>query len=162
MIPKKIQAAFNAQIKAEMESSYLYLSMAAYFKSQTLDGMEHWMKVQAKEEMGHAMKFFDFILERGGRVELAGLAEPKAKWSSALDAFRNTYEHEQVVTGKIHALVKLAESQDDPASSNFLQWFVNEQVEEEANALEIVVTLERVGASGAGLIMLDRELGKRE
>jgi len=161
MLSKKVQDAFNEQIKYEMESSYLYLAMAAYFHGETLDGMGQWMRVQAKEEMGHAMKFFDYIIEKGGKAELAALAKPKGKWASALGVFEETLKHEQFVTSRILGLAKLADKEGDYASANLLQWFVNEQVEEEATAVKIVETLKRVGDSGAGLIMLDRELGKR-
>ncbi len=162
MISKKMQSAINEQIKYEIESSYLYLSMAAYLHSETLDGIAHWMHVQSKEEMGHAMKLFGFVIERGGTVELQALGKPKTKWTSVTDVFADTLKHEQVVTGKIDALAKLAAKEGDLASSNLLQWFVNEQVEEESSATKILETLKRIGEKGAGLVMLDRELAKRE
>ena len=162
MIAKKVQAAFNEQIREEFGSAYIYLSMAAWFRNQNLHGMEQWMKVQATEEVKHGMKFFDFINERGGRVELAALPQPKAKWGSALEAFRDACKHEQYITGRINLLLDLCRKEGDTAGDNFLQWFVDEQVEEEANPAKIVATLERIGDSGAGLIMLDHELGKRE
>lgn len=162
MIPKELEKAFNEQIKKELESAYLYLSMAAYFEHENLEGMAHWMKKQAEEEVGHAMKFFEHINERGGRVELYALAEPKKDWSSPLDVFKHTYEHEQKVTASINSLVELAKKLDDNAALVFLNWFVNEQVEEEANAQKIVALLERIGDNAAGIIMLDSQLAKRE
>jgi len=161
MIGKKMQQALNEQIKHELESAYIYLSMAAYFHSEGLDGMAHWMRVQAKEEMAHAMKFFDHIRERDGVIELLALAKPKTEWSSPLAVFQDAYKHEQFVTAKINALVELATEEADYPASILLQWFVTEQVEEEASASAVVQQLERIGDSGNGLIMLDRELGKR-
>ncbi len=161
MIGKKMQDALNEQIKAEMGSAYLYLSMAAYFHFAGLDGMAQWMRVQASEENAHAMKFFDHIKDRGGRVELSQIDKPKIEWSSPLEAFQDAYKHEQYVTSRINDLVKLATEEGDNAAGVLLQWFVAEQVEEEANACKIVQMLERIGDSGNGLIMLDRELGKR-
>ncbi len=161
MINDRIQKAFNEQIKHEFDSAYLYLSMSAWFASQGWDGMAGWMRQQAKEEQEHAMKFFDHVLERGGRVELDALAKPKTEWSSPLNAFEEAYKHEQFITGKIHSLVKLSNETQDFASTTMLNWFVDEQVEEEDNASKIVQTLERIGTSGSGLIMLDRKLGER-
>jgi ferritin len=161
MINEKVRKAFNEQIKHELESAYIYLSMVAYFNSAGLDGMAQWMRVQTKEEVEHAMKFFDHINERDGRVELQPLKPLKMDWSSPLEAFQDAYEHEQFITGKIHDLVKLAREEGDEPGGIFLQWFVTEQVEEEANASKIVQMLERIGDAGHGLLMLDRELGKR-
>lgn len=162
MINDKIQNAFNEQIKHELESESLYLSMAAYFHSINLDGFAHWLHVQASEERKHAMRFFDNICERSGRVHLTALAQPKGEWASPLAAFEEAYKHEEFITGKINSLVKLAEDVADYASTPVLNWFVNEQIEEESSTLKIVETLKRVGTSGAGLVMLDKELGKRE
>jgi ferritin len=162
MIGTKIQNAFNAQIQHELGSAYLYLSMAAYFHSANLDGFARWMRVQTKEEEAHGMKFFDHLRDRGARVELEELPKPKLKWASPLDAFRAAYAHEQFITGKINALCKLAEKEGDYAAKVFLDWFVKEQVEEEASASKIVQLLERIKDSGSGLVMLDKELGKRE
>lgn len=161
MIKKAVQDAFNEQIKYELESAYLYLSMAAYFHSKGLDGMAQWMRVQTQEELVHAMKFFDHIKERDGRVVLAALAQPKAEWSSPLEAFRQAYEHEQFVTSRINELADLALKENDRAAGVFLQWFVTEQVEEEASTSKVTHQLELVGESGQGLLMLDRELGAR-
>jgi len=161
MIGKKVQDAFNEQIKQEMQSAYLYLSMAAYFHSTGLDGMGQWMRLQSQEETAHAMKLFDHIVERGGAVTLPALDKPKAKWTSPLAAFKDAYKHEQFITSCIDKLAALAEKEKDRAAGILLQWFVAEQVEEEANASKIVDTLERLGDSGNGLIMLDVQLGKR-
>jgi len=161
MISKKMQDAMNEQIKHELESAYLYLSVAAYFHSVGLDGMAQWMRVQTQEEMVHAMKFFDHIRDRDGRVELLALAQPKTEWSSPLAAFQDAYEHEKFITAKINALVKIAAEEADYPASVLLQWFTTEQVEEEASTSKVAQMLERAGDSGTGLIMLDRELGTR-
>jgi ferritin len=161
MIGKKMQDALNEQIKEELESAYLYLSAAAYFHFAGFDGMAKWMTVQAEEEREHAMKFFDHIVERDGRVELLALDQPKKEWTSPLEAFQDAYKHEQYITGRINDLVKLAAEENDNPAAIMLQWFVTEQVEEEASASKIVQMLERIGDAGHGLIMLDYELGKR-
>jgi len=161
MISKKLQDAFNEQIQAEMGSAYLYLSMSAYFHSINMEGMAHWMEVQAKEEQGHAEKFFKHIIDRGGRVELLAIEKPKFEWTSPLDAFNDTYKHEKYITGRINNLVKMANEENDNAAGIFLQWFVTEQVEEEANASKIVAMLERIKDSVNGLFMLDHKLGER-
>jgi ferritin len=162
MIGNRMQDALNKQIKEEIGSAYIYLSMAAYFHSTGFDGMAHWMKVQTQEELGHAMKFFEHIVARGGRAEVPGLEQPKKEWDSPLDAFKAAYNHEQYITGKINELAKIAAEESDNAASVLLQWFVTEQVEEEASTSKIVQMLERTGDSGNGLIMLDVQLGKRE
>jgi ferritin len=162
MIGKKIRDAFNVQIQHETYSSYLYLSMAAYFHGKGFDGMAQWMRVQAMEELTHAMKFFGHINERQGTVELLAIEKPPASWKSPLDAFKAALKHEQFITGKIEGLVKLATAEKDYASQSMLQWFIDEQVEEEANATKNVQLLEMIGDSGNGIVMLDRELGKRE
>lgn len=162
MMNEKIQSAFNEQIKYEFESAYLYLSMSAWFKSQGLDGMASWMQAQAREERIHAMKFFDHINDREGRIQLQPISQPKAEWSSALAIFKEAYEHECFITGRINGLVKLAQEQNDYASQTLLNWFVDEQVEEELSTSKIAQMLEKIGTSGSGLIMLDRQLGKRE
>jgi ferritin len=162
MISKKIHAGFNKQINHEFYSAYLYLSMGAYFESLNLSGFANWMRVQAKEEMAHAMKFFDHLRDRGARVELEAIEKPKVKWISPLDAFKAAYEHEQFITGKINSLYGLAEKETDYAAKVFLDWFVKEQVEEEASASNVVQLLERIKDSGSGLVMLDKQLGKRE
>jgi len=161
MIGKHMQNTMNEQIKHELESAYLYLSMVAYFESTGAEGMAQWMRVQTQEEIGHAMRFFSHITERDGRVELHTLAQPKKDWSSPLEAFQAAYEHEQFITEKINDLVNTAAEEGDHAASIMLQWFVTEQVEEEASTLRVVQMLEQVGGSGTGLLMLNRELGTR-
>ncbi|NIS61960.1 MAG: ferritin [Proteobacteria bacterium] len=161
MLGEKIQSALNKQLNAEVYSSYLYLSMSAYFNSLNLPGFANWMRVQAQEELVHAMKFYDFINERGGRVILQQVEAPPTEWSSPLDVFENAYKHEQKVTGLINDLVNLAVGERDHATNIFLQWFVTEQVEEEASADEVVQKLKRVGDDSAGLFMLDGEMGQR-
>lgn len=162
MISEKMQDALNRQINAEIYSSYLYLSMSTYFESVSLRGFAKWTKVQAQEELVHAMKIFNHIVDRGGRVILTSIEAPPTGWDSALEVFENVYNHEQKVTGLIHGLVDLASSLKDHATMNFLQWFVDEQVEEEASADDVVQKVKLVGDSGAALLMLDNELGGRE
>lgn len=161
MINSKIQDAFNKQINVELYSSYLYLSMAAYFKSLNLGGFSNWMECQAQEEVLHAMKFFSFVNERGGRVQLSAIDGPPTSWDSPQAAFEEAYKHEQKVTSLINGLVDLAIQEKDHASNAFLQWFVNEQVEEEASADAVVNQLKLAGGQGSGLFMIDRELGTR-
>ena len=161
MIKEKIQDALNKQLNAELYSSYLYLSMAAYFESVSLKGFANWMRVQAQEELFHAMKFYDYIHERGGRVAMTSISAPLTQWDSPLAAFKQVYQHEQKVTGLINNLVTLAIAETDHATNNFLQWFVAEQVEEESSADEIVQKLRLLGEDRSGLFMLDQELGQR-
>jgi ferritin len=159
---KKVQDAMNEQIKNELYSAYLYLSMSAYCESINLGGFAHWMRAQADEEMEHAMKFYGFIHERGGRVVLQAIEQPPAKFESPVDIFEKTLEHEQKVTALIHDLYALAVEEKDYASQIFLQWFVTEQVEEEDSATQILETLKMIGDKSHTLIMLDKELGGRE
>ncbi len=161
MIKAKIQDALNKQLNAELYSSYLYLSMAAYFESVSLKGFANWMLAQTQEELVHAMKFYDYIHERAARVNLTSIAAPSAQWDSPLAAFEQVYEHEQKVTGMINDLVTLAVSEADQATNNFLQWFVAEQVEEESSADEIVQKLRLLGEDRSRLFTLDQELGQR-
>lgn len=161
MLNKKMQAALNKQINAEIYSSYLYLSMGAYSKSLGLDGFENWFRVQAQEELVHAMKFFDYVTERGGRVSLAAIDAPPITWKSPLSAFEATLKHEQHVTDLINKLVDLAAAESDHATTNMLQWFIAEQVEEEASADAIRQKLVLVGARGDALFMIDKELAAR-
>ena len=161
MLSNKMEAAINQQINAEMYSSYLYLSMATYFESTSLEGMSNWMRQQAQEEMFHGMKMFDFVCERGGRVTLMAIDEPPSEWSSVLDVFENVLAHEQKVTGLINDLVNLALDERDHATNIFLQWFVSEQVEEEDTAGGLVDKLKLIGNDANGLFMLDTELGSR-
>lgn len=161
MIPNKIEQAFNDQIKYELESAYIYLAMAAYFQGKGLDGMARWMHAQVQEEMTHAMRFYKHIAERGGRVSLQPLAEPTGEYKSALAAFEAAFEHEKFITGRIDTLMKLSREENDFASQSLLQWFVDEQVEEEDNTSRVAQQLKVVGEDGRGLLMLDRELGQR-
>jgi len=161
MLSEKLQKKFNEQINAEIFSAYLYQAMAAYFEATNLDGFATWMDVQAQEELAHARKFYDFINERGGRVILDSLEAPKSDWDSPLTAFEDAYKHEQKITAMINDLVDLAVDKKDHASFSFLQWFVDEQVEEEASVDEIIQKLKIVGESGNGLFMINRELGQR-
>ena len=159
---KKLQKAFNDQIKNELYSAYIYLAMAAYFEAKNLPGFAHWMKVQYKEEVSHAMKLFEFLNDRGVRVLLQAIPQPVSEYSSVLDVFEETLKHEKKVTGLTDALYELAKEVNDSASSVFLQWFISEQVEEEKNATQIIETLKIAKPEGPALIMLDRELSKRE
>ncbi len=162
MIKENIQEAINKQINAELFSAYLYQSMGAYLDSENLGGMAAWMNMQAKEELEHAMKFYNYLLERGGRVKLYAIDEPQFEWNSPLEVFEASYEHEQYVTGRINDLVELAAEEKDHATGVMLQWFVSEQVEEEATVDEIVEKMKMISESRNGLYMLDRELGKRD
>ncbi len=161
MLSAKIQDAFNKQLNAELYSSYLYLSMSTYFESQNLKGMATWMRVQAQEELQHGLKFLDFINERGGRVLLTPIEGPGTEWASPLAVFEETREHERKVTGLIHDLVDLTVREKDHAGSAFLQWFVSEQVEEEATADEIRGKLKLAGDNTGVLFMIDQDLGRR-
>ena len=162
MLGKKIQDAMNEQMKNEFYSAYQYLSMAAYCESMNLPGFAHWMRAQSQEETEHAMKFFDFILDRGGRVVLQAMAQPVVEFGSPLEVFERALEHERKVTAMINDLYGLAVRENDYASQTFLQWFVTEQVEEEKNAGDVVETLKMIGDKSEALFLLDRELGQRE
>ena len=154
--------ALNRQINEELYSSYLYLSMSAWFESIGLKGFANWMKVQAREELGHAMKFYDYILARGGKVQLQEIKVPPHEWNSPLHAFEETLKHEKHITECINKLVEIAEEEKDRATFNMLQWFVDEQVEEEANDEEIITKLRMIEGSKNGIFMLDRELAQRK
>ncbi|TWT76489.1 Ferritin [Planctomycetes bacterium CA13] len=158
---KEIEAAFNDHLNAELYSSYLYLSMSNYFAAESLDGMTSWMRIQADEEHVHGMKFIDFINERNGRVVLQQIDTPKIEWSKPLDAFEEAYEHECLISSKINTLVDLAAKHSDHAVIAFLQWFINEQVEEEATAMAIVDKLKMIGDNPMGLFMIDQQLSER-
>jgi ferritin len=161
MLSEKMEAALNEQVNAELYSAYIYLSMAGYFRKMNLPGFAHWMEVQAQEEVGHAMKIYGFIDERGGAVALKAVDGPPTEWASPLEAFQAAYGHEQKVTGMINDLVDLADEVDDKAARAFLQWFVTEQVEEEASADEVVQKLKLVGDQPGPLFMLDNVMGRR-
>jgi len=158
---KTIEQAFNDHLNAEFYSSYLYLSMANYFAAQNLEGMAAWMRIQMEEERMHAMKFVDFINDRAGRVVLQQINQPTIEWASPLAAFQDAYNHECLISGKINTLVDLTNKENDHAAHNFLQWFVSEQVEEEATAQRIVEQLKRVGDNPVGLMIIDQQLGSR-
>lgn len=161
MLTEKVQNALNEQFNAELYSSYLYLSMHAYFKSINLDGFANWMYQQAKEELLHAMKFYNFINQRGGRARTAAVAEPPSEWESPLAVFEETFAHEQKVTGLINDLVEVANEAHDHATQIFLQWFVTEQIEEEESASGVLEQLKLMQGHVGGLFMIDRELEKR-
>ena len=161
MINEKMEQALNEQLNAEYYSSYLYLSMAAYFESIDLPGFANWMRVQVQEEMFHTLKFYDYIVERAGRVILRAIEAPPTEWKSPLDAFEATLTHEQKVTGLINDLVYLARDERDNASEIFLQWFVTEQVEEEDSVNTILAQLRLIKDNPQGLFMLNKDLGQR-
>ena len=161
MLSKKVQDAINEQIKNELYSGYLYLAMSAYFEAKNLPGFAHWMRLQAEEEQEHALKFFDFVNDRGARVVLQAIDQPPVEWESPLAVFEQTLEHEQKVTGLINQLYELALEENDYPTQVMLQWFIDEQVEEEKNATEIVETLRLAGEKGQALIMMDRALARR-
>lgn len=161
MISDKMNAAFNDQINAEQFSSFLYLSMSAWFSSNGLPGFATWMRAQAKEEDFHANKMFDYLLERGGTVELQKIKKPRTDWESPLDAIQDVADHEAKVTGLINDLVDCALSEKDHASNIFLQWFVEEQVEEEASVGEVLDRMKLIGNNSSGMFAMDMEMGKR-
>ena len=160
-ITKTVQDAINEQINKEMYSAYLYLSMAVHFETQNLGGFAHWMRLQSNEELSHAMKFFEYVHERGGRVELKAIAQPRSEWKSSLALFEQVLEHEQFVTASIYKLYEVSLKESDYPTQGMLQWFIKEQVEEEKNASEIVEKLKLIDAHGTAVLMLDHELGKR-
>lgn len=161
MLSETLQAAMNDQIKEELYSAYLYLSMAAHFEDANLPGFGHWMRIQAREELAHALKFFDHITERNGRVRLQAIAQPPVDFGSPTTIFEQALQHEQHITARIHRLYEQSMQENDFASRSLLQWFVDEQVEEEQSAQAIVDTLRMTGEGGMALIMLDRQLGAR-
>lgn len=160
-ISKPTQDAINEQIKNEFYSAYLYLSMSAHCEASNLPGLAHWLRVQFEEEQTHALKLFDYILERGGHAVLKPIDQPVADWKSPLALFEHVLQHEQHVTALIHKLYETALAEKDYASQVMLQWFINEQVEEEKNAAEIVENLKRIEAHDTAILMLDHRLGKR-
>jgi ferritin len=162
MLSKKIENAINKQINAELWSAYLYLSMSAHFESINLGGFANWMRVQAQEELGHAMKFYHHVIERRGRVTVTAIAAPSISWKSPLNAFEDAFKHEQKVTGMINDLANMAAGEKDHATANMLQWFIDEQIEEELSTDAIVQKLKMIGTNTGGLYMLDRELAQRK
>ncbi|MDR0882405.1 MAG: ferritin [Candidatus Adiutrix sp.] len=161
MISKKMTTALNAQVTAELYSSYLYVSMSAWLQAEGHQGAAHWMSLQAREEIYHVIKFYNFILDRGGQIRLGPIEAPPAKWKSALEVFEQAHAHEQKVTALIDSLMTLAKSESDHASEIFLQWFVTEQTEEEANTLATAQKYKLAAGQGAGLFMIDQELAAR-
>ena len=163
MVSENMEKAINEQLNAEMYSGYLYLSMAAYFEDQDYPGFAQWMRVQAQEELDHAMKFYDYLNTRGARVTLTAIEAPQTEWDSIEDVFKHVLEHEQMVTSLINNLVDIAIEEKDHATNQFLQWYVEEQVEEEESAMEVLGKIKRAGGAGAAniLYMLDSELGSR-
>lgn len=161
MIGKAMQDAINEQINKELFSSYLYLSMAAHFEDANLPGFAHWMRIQEAEEREHAMKFYDFILERGGKVMLKAIDAPKTEWASTMEAMEEVAAHEAKVTASIYALYELALKEKDYPAQVMLQWFITEQVEEEKNAAEIVASLKMIEAHETAVLQLDHRLSKR-
>lgn len=161
MLNANVQQALNDQIRDEFYASYLYLSIAAYFEDNNLPGMASWMRLQADEERGHAMKIYDFVIDRGGRVYLQAVDEPPADFGSPLGAFEGALAHEQRVTASINRIYALAVEENDYPTQVMLQWFIDEQVEEEKSASDIVDQLNLVGDNSAALFMLDQQLGSR-
>ncbi|RCK75304.1 MAG: Ferritin-like protein 2 [Candidatus Ozemobacter sibiricus] len=161
MLSKTMAKAISQQITKEFYSGYLYLSMASFFESETLPGFAHWMRIQAQEESCHALIFFNYLSEQGHQAELGAIEAPPREFSSPLDVFKKTLEHEKQVTKSIYGLMEIAVGEKDFATQRFLDWFINEQVEEEATAHTLVGKLERIKNSSEGLFMLDNELQTR-
>ncbi|MFA5780172.1 MAG: ferritin [Elusimicrobiota bacterium] len=162
MIQEKMLKGLNKQINAELYSAYLYLAMSAHFETVNFRGFAHWLKIQAQEELGHAMRFYGYIVEIGEKVVLEKVETPPVKWTSPLAAFTDAYKHEVKITGMINELVNMSTSLKDHATNNMLQWFVSEQVEEESQTNEIVQKLKFIGDAKGGLLMLDHQLAKRK
>lgn len=161
MINSKLEAIINKQINAELYSAYLYLSMSSYFESINLPGFANWMKVQFEEEQFHAMRFFNYLAERGGRVVLEAIEKPQTDWKNPIEVFEHTYEHEQHVTSLLNDIAELAEAEKDRATQNLMVWFIDEQVEEEGSAEKILNELKWINGEGHGMLMLDREMATR-
>ncbi len=161
MITKKLQNIFNEQINKELYSEYLYLSMATWFDAENLSGFANFFKIQVQEERFHAMKMYDFVNERGGRVILEKINKPQIDFKSALEIFEMAYKHEQFISKSINELMDVAIEENDHATKSFLNWFIDEQVEEEASMDAIVGKLKMLGGNGHGLLMIDNELGTR-
>jgi ferritin len=162
MLGKKLEDAINEQINKELYSGYLYLSMSAYCEAENLPGFAKWMRAQAQEEVGHAMRLFDYVNARGGRVVLKAIEMPTPVWKSPLGMFEQVLDHERKVSGMINRIYELALVEKDYATQMELQWFITEQVEEEQNAGQVVAQLKRAEEHPMGLPMLDRQLGERE
>jgi len=161
MISQAVQDSINEQIKHEFQSAYVYLSMAAHCEAENLKGFAHWMRAQSREELSHAMKLFDYLNDRGGRVVLSTLEQPPMDFRSPLNLFEQVLEHERKVTKLIHNLYEVAAQEHDYGTQVALHWFIEEQVEEEKNAMEIVEYLKMIGNDSAALFLFDRQLGAR-
>lgn len=161
MIHSKLEQVINQQINAELYSAYLYLSMAAYFESINLPGFANWMRVQFEEEQFHGLKFYNYLISRGGRVKLEAIEAPQFEWKSPLEVFEHTLEHEKHVTALLNNIAEVAEVEKDRATRNLMVWFIDEQVEEESNAEKIINELKMIGGEGHGMLMLDREFSTR-
>ncbi len=161
-LSKKLEKALNDQLNEELYSAYLYLAMSAYFEAEGLPGMAQWMRAQAKEEVGHAMKFFDYINERNGRVILQAVKNPPAEWKGVKDVFEQALKHEQHISQRIYDLMDLAHKEKDHATHEFLEWFVEEQVEEEKSVQDVLDKIKLVQDSPTGFYLLDQELGERK
>lgn len=161
MVNEKMEAALNAQLNAEVYSGYLYLSMAAYFEDIDLPGFANWMRVQAEEELEHGMKFYDYIIRRGASVTLETIEKPQTEWESPLNVFEHVLSHEKMVTGLINDLVDLTIQERDHVTNNFLQWFVEEQVEEEENAMEMLAKVKLAGDDNSIIYALNKEFATR-
>ena len=161
MLSPKIQEAFNKQINAELYSSYLYFSMSAYFEAKSFKGMASWMRIQGQEELGHAMRFYKFITDRNGAIVPKQIDAPPTQWDSPLHVFQDALAHECKITAMINDEMTLSFSEKDHAAHTFLEWLINEQVEEESVALSIVDKLKLVGDNGVALFLIDNELGQR-
>jgi len=162
MLKEKVLNELNKQINEELFSAYLYASMAAYFESINLRGFANWMSNQAKEEQIHAQKFYDYVIERGGRIELDSIAKPQKEWDSPIQVFKDSLKHEQHITERINFLSKVAFEESDRATIIMLDWFVTEQVEEESSVEDVISKLEMIGDSKQGLFLLDKELSGRQ
>lgn len=161
MLSESIQQAINKQITFEFSASHAYMAISAYFETMALSGFARWFRVQSEEEREHALRFFDYVNDRGGRVVLGALDEPQSEFGSPLDAFEHALAHEQRVTAAIHAIYTQATQQNDYPTISMLKWFIDEQVEEEKNAEEVIQHLKLIGNDGPGLLMLDQRLGAR-
>lgn len=161
MLSKKLEQQLNDQLQFEFESAYLYLSMSTWFDAKNLKGFTNWMRVQHLEEQAHALHMLNYISERGGTVKLQAIQAPKYNWKNSIEVFKDTLAHEQTVTKRINELVSLAASEKDHATFNFLQWYVGEQVEEEANVSQILEQLKLIDGKGSGLFMIDKDMQAR-
>ena len=161
MLSKKLELELNKQVNAEFFSAYLYLSMSAFLASKNLSGFSNWMKVQFEEEQFHALKLYQYIFDRGGKIELEKIEKPKTEWTNIVNVFEEVLAHEEKITSLINNLVDLAIQEKDHATVNMLQWFVEEQVEEEANASDLLGQLKLIQGKGSGLYMIDKELKQR-